>query len=618
MSLTRTQIREQSLAVPKARKPGNSNTAQRGLDLTLPLCALLALVTLTVYFRALGNPFLAYDDSSYVTHNLKVQLGLTLESIRWAFTAAWSGNWHPLTWLSHAIDCQLFGLNPAGHHLTSVAFHVLNVVILFFLLSRATGRTERSFVVAALFGLHPLNVESVAWIAERKNLLSTFFFLLAIGSYGWYSQRPKIARYVAVTILFLLGLMSKPAIVTLPFVLLLLDFWPLQRIEGQSPSTSFPVPQFPFWRCALEKVLLLLVSVGSCMVTLRAQFLGIASLQELPLLARLCNSIYSYSAYIEKAFWPTRLAVFYPCEGTRILAERHWALVTVCVLFLTGVSVAVLQNRSRLYLPVGWCWFLGTLIPMIGLVQVSNQAMADRYAYIPMIGIFVMVVWGAAELGCLFKFDVRWLAGAAIAVLSVLTWQQIGVWAGDYELWGHAIQVTRDSVVAETNFGDVSFWRTYDAPTRGYSHEALEAARNEALTHLRKAVSLDPSDVPSRWHLASALGERGQFRDAIEQYQAVLELPAVFIGDEQVPSHLKSLLDVGLAYVALGDCENGERYYRKALQMDAQNAITVYDVGLLARLEASQEAGSNCGIASRLQELASGTSVPITARAGPM
>jgi len=562
--------------------------------LNFALCLFLALVTFAVYSRAISNPFVNYDDQGYVMENLHVQQGLTPATLRWSLTAVEADNWHPLTWLSHALDCQLFGLNPAGHHFTSVVLHVLNVVILFLLLVRATGATGRSFMVAALFALHPINVESVAWVAERKNVLSMFFFLLTLGAYGWYALRPRIVRYLVVAVLFTLGLAAKPMIVTLPFVLLLLDFWPIQRVQGRPPSPTFAVPQFSFRWLALEKVPLLVLSAASCVITLIAQSGAIAPNLNLPFAARLLNTLYAYSAYIAKAFWPIHLASFYPYEGIRI----GWWLFLLCLLLLAGASVGIWRQRSRLYLPVGWLWFLGTLVPVIGLVQVGNQAMADRYAYLPFIGIFWIIVWGAADLAQKIEFNPRWSAAVAALVLvalSLLTWRQIGVWRSSYELWSHALQVTKDNFMAEDYVGSALLLETYEATGQRYSEEAL--------VHFKNAVRINPEDPISHLNLGADLHEHGQLPEAIEQYKAVLALT----GD----SHLviKSLIDLGAAYHQLGDYENADRYYHRALQLDPRNQIVFMNMGKLGmderiqKLAASASAHPSAGAYLQLGEL---------------
>jgi cytochrome c-type biogenesis protein CcmH/NrfG len=573
---------------PSAEKaqtlPGTAATASEPFlpqnRLAFASCILLALVTFAVYFRAATNPFVNYDDQGYVVENLRVQQGLTWATVRWALTATIADNWHPLTWLSHALDCQLFGLNPAGHHFTSILLHALNAVILFLLLYRATGAMGRSLVVAALFALHPINVESVAWVAERKNVLSMLFFLLTLGAYGWYARRPGVVRYLVVAALFALGLTAKPMIVTLPFVLLLVDFWPLQRIQSWPASPAFPVPQFPLQRLVLEKVPLLILSAASSVVTMIAQRGAIAPNQSLPFAARLLNALYSYAAYVGKALWPTHLASFYPYEGFRITGWEFF----LSILLLAGISIGVWRQRSHLYLPVGWFWFLGTLVPVIGLVQVGNQAMADRYAYIPLIGIFWIIVWGTADLAQNTDlaqnkgFNSRVSAAVAVLVLTVLsflTWRQIRVWRSSYELWAHALLVTKDNFMAEDYVGTALLLETYDATGQRYSEQAL--------VHFQNAARINPQDPISHLNLGADFHEHGRLQEAIQEYKTVLELTR--------DPHLvvKSLIDLGAAYHQLGDYASAGQCYRQVLQMEPRNQVAFMKMGRLGMDERIQE-----------------------------
>ena len=359
----------------------------------LVLSLFLVVATVALYYPAIHHPFVNYDDDGYVTENVHVQTGLNWDMVEWAFTSYDQANWHPVTWLSHALDCQLFQLDPAGHHGTNVLLHALNVVLLFWILVQATGSAGRSFMVAALFALHPINVESVVWIAERKNLLSMLFFLLALGVYRWYARGPRPGRYAVVALLFALGLMAKPQVITLPFVLLLWDYWPLRRMftDGEFAATGaatiFPVRSFS--RLILEKLPLVVLSAVNAAITMQAQRLGGLN-PDVSLSARLANALVCYARYVGKAVWPTRLAPMYPHPGNSL---AKWEVFTA-LLFLLVVTALVTAGRRHRYLPVGWLWFLGTLIPMIGLVQVGRQAMADRYAYLPFIGLFIMICWG--------------------------------------------------------------------------------------------------------------------------------------------------------------------------------------------------------------------------------
>src|SRR5271165_100433 len=424
----------------------------------LATCILLTAVTLSLYSSVSGYPFTNYDDTDYVTENQQVQAGLRWHTFVWAVTTGEAANWHPLTWISHALDCQLYGLNAGGHHLTSVLWHALNVVLLFLLLMQATGMTVRSAVVAALFAVHPLNVESVAWVAERKNVLSMFFFLLALGAYGCYARRPDWKRYAAVAVLFVLGLASKPMVITLPCVLLLLDYWPLGRVQGWTkPSTTFPVPQTAWVRLIAEKTPLLLLSLASGVVTMIAQQSGHAVVPagHLPLLVRAQNALYSYAMYVVKLFWPVHLAVLYPHP----LDKLTFLQVALSALFLIAVSVFVWRVRiKRPYLVTGWLWFLGTLVPVIGLIQVGAQGMADRYTYLPGIGLFVMLAWRGFEWSEERSADSRIIAAGTVTILVVLcalTFRQIGHWRSSYDLWTHTCAVTESNFVANDKLGDL-------------------------------------------------------------------------------------------------------------------------------------------------------------------
>jgi tetratricopeptide (TPR) repeat protein len=554
---------------------GPRAASHRRSNVNVKIAILLAILTFAVYFRALTNPFVNYDDPGYVVENSQVQQGLTPATMRWALTATDATNWHPLTWLSHALDCQLFGLNPAGHHLTSVLLHVFSSVLLFLLLLRVTGSAVKSLCVTALFALHPINVESVAWVAERKNVLCMFFILLTLGAYGWYTRRSNIGRYLTVVVLFVLALAAKPMAVTLPFALLLLDFWPLQRVaSSQSASKVFPVPQMQFWRLFAEKLPLIFLSAASGAVTLFAQKAAVATNEHVPLLVRLLNACYAYSMYVARAFWPRGLASFYPYEGYRLPVWQF----ALCAFFLIGITALVWRLRARTYLPVGWLWFLGTLVPMIGLVQVGDQAMADRYAYLPLIGIFVMAVWGIAELVEKRQLNARSCAAVVavvLAALSFLTWRQIGYWRSSRDLWTHTLAVTKDNYMAEDYVGSALLVEAYQAT--GQRH------LDEALVHFQNAVRINPNDAISHLNLGADMHEHGQLREAIEQYQTVLSLTR--------DSHLvaKSLIDLGAASQQLGEYAASERYYREAQKLEPDNQVIFMNLGKLGMAERVQE-----------------------------
>jgi protein O-mannosyl-transferase len=535
---------------------------------------LLAVLTLSLYSSVSDHPFINFDDQNYVVKNAHIRAGLTLHTFTWALTATYEENWHPLTWISHALDYQLYGLDPAGHHLTNLFFHVLNVVILFLLLLRATGAMGCSLLVAALFALHPVNVESVAWVAERKNVLSTLFFLLALGAYGWYAGKPNLKRYLVLAALFVLGLASKPMVITLPFVLLLLDFWPLERVRGwgrPSPPGSgepkkrkprsqdlasaraFSVTQALFSRLVLEKIPLLVLCAGSAVATIVAHSApGTRSVERFPLAMRLGNALYSYGMYLRKAFWPTRLALYYPFPRNTLTA---WQM-GLTALFVLGVSVLVWKQRSaHRYLATGWLWYLGTLLPVIGIIQVGDLAMADRYAYIPLIGVFVMVVWGAADWAGGRKINSELRTAAAFTVLvalSFLGWRQIGYWQSDYDLWSHAVAVTTTNPVAENNFGDALM-------TLGRDEEALPV--------LREAVRLTPGDPTRHANLGSDLFLCGRPQDAAVEYQKAIQLASEIPGRFSAGVQARSYESLATIYDELGDYSKVRESYRQALNI---------------------------------------------------
>jgi Tfp pilus assembly protein PilF len=473
------------------------------------LCLLLVVATLALYNPVNRHAFVNYDDDRYVTENPHVHDGLSTSTISWAWASTEHANWHPLTWLSHALDYQLFHLNPAGHHFTSLLIHAANAVLLFLVLVYATGRVGPSLFVAGLFALHPINVESVAWIAERKNVLSTFFFLATIGAYFWYAQKESWQRYLAVIVLFAFGLMSKPMVVTLPLVLLLLDYWPLGRIHA-SPTPALQVAPRPRSRLLAEKLPLLALSAASAVITMQAQQAGGAmrSTVQFSLGVRLENAVVAYAMYLWKTVWPSRLAPLYPHPGDSWAAGQ----VAASMLVLAAITGIVLKFRAKGYLVTGWLWFLGTLVPVIGLIQVGDQAMADRYAYIPLIGIFVMIAWGAADLADARPIGVapRLIPAACILLaLSVTTYRQLSYWSNSYDLWTHALAVTDRNFIAQDNLGGALL---------------LLGKPEEAYTHFQAAAEINPRDPMSHANLGAYLQEHGRLADAVEQYNRAISL----------------------------------------------------------------------------------------------
>jgi len=468
-----------------------------GKKLNIVLCVLIAGVTIALYSPVIGHSFVVLDDHDYVVANSHIHGGLSWNTIKWAFASTEAANWHPLTWLSHALDYQLFALNPVGHHLDSVLIQALNAVLLFLLLAWGTKRVGASLLAAVLFALHPINVESVAWVAERKNVLSTLFLLLAIGAYGRYAQKPDWRRYLLVAALFAAGLMAKPMVITLPFVLLLLDYWPLERTPlngapldrtGSGRATSEGVPGMGFSRLLLEKIPLLFLSAASAWITLKAQRVAERTFQELPLGIRIENAIVAYGLYLWKAIWPARLA-FYPHSVTALPAWQ-WILSALVLITITALVVAF---RSKRYLPVGWFWFLGTLVPVIGLVQVGEYAMADRYAYVPLIGIFVVIAWSLADLAEAKKVRTVWLVIPAVSVLAALgcvTHRQMSYWDSDYDLWSNTL-AGAESPLAHNAFGIAlmhpdSEMTRYDLENAGTEQKRMDEARR----HFERALEL--------------------------------------------------------------------------------------------------------------------------------
>jgi tetratricopeptide (TPR) repeat protein len=513
----------------------------------LVLGLLLVIATLALYNPVTHHPFVNFDDDRYVTDNTHVRSGLHWETVKWAFTSFDEANWHPLTWLSHALDWQLFGQNPAGHHYINVLLHALNAVLLFWVLWRATGSSGRSWVVAALFALHPVNVESVAWVAERKTILSMLFLLLALGAYGWYARRPSIGRYTALAALFACGLMAKPMVITLPFLLLLWDYWPLQRAQS-------------FARLALEKIPLLALSAASAVVTVRAQRAGnaVGSMVEYPLSMRMENAAISYVRYLGKALWPSGLSPQYPYpEGV-----LKWEAIGASVVLLAITILVCTAGKRRRYLAVGWFWFLGTMVPMIGLVQVGSQAMADRYAYLPFVGLFILICWGLADWAgekAAAKIALAVAGCIVLLALSAVTLRQIAYWSDNVTLWAHAVAVTPGSFIAEDNLGGALL---------------TEGREEEAMPHFRAAAALDPIDPMSGLNLAAYAQRQGHAQEAVDQYAKVLTMTR----DPRLRA--TALSDMGYALRDLGDSVHAEASFRAAVNLRPRTLRAWLGLGL--------------------------------------
>ena len=530
--------------------PGSGGHVRRQADIATALWhrpvvlgLLLVVATVALYYPAHRHPFVKYDDNDYVYENVYVQAGLGWETVKWAFTTSHAANWHPLTWLSHALDSQIFGLKAAGPHDVNIFFHALNAVLVFWVLLRATGLAGRSFMVAALFAVHPINVEAVVWIAERKTLLSTMFFLLALGAYRWYASRPHVGRYSVVALLFALGLMAKPQIITLPCVLLLWDYWPLGRLAFRSSPCALRkhgAGEMPgekrtaiseervLW-LILEKAPLLAIAAASAVITLKVQ--GVARTW-FPLMVRVKNAVLSYGLYVKNALWPNKLTLLYPHPGAS-LSRREVLTAGLILLVITGLVMAGWRRR---YLPVGWFWFLGTLIPMIGLVQVGLQAMADRYAYVSFLGLFIIVCWGAADFCEHAHLPAGLLPSISLAVLLILALlarRQINYWQTDEGLWSRALQVTTSNWVAESQLGSVL---------------AMDGRVEEAMPHFYKAIAISPTDRTANMGVAIYQLQTGNFSEAVVYYQRVLDSPG-----EQSELVVNAWVGMAKAYRALGD-----------------------------------------------------------------
>jgi protein O-mannosyl-transferase len=548
-----------SLSVPKPRAKAaiesQKPSASAGSRPDLGIYLALVLATFAVYAQVWHFDFVNYDDPEYTTGNVHVRQGLTAQGLAWALTSRDAANWFPATWVSHMLDCQFFGSASGWHHLHNVLLHALAAILLCVFLKRATGARWRSALVAFLFALHPLHVESVAWVAERKDVLSACFWFLTLCAYVWYAERPGRSRYLAVASGLCLGLMAKPMVVTLPFVLLLVDYWPLGRFAEQ--------PRKAIW----EKLPLLGLSAAAATITYLVQEHA-GAVKALPLETRLENATLSLTLYIVKTFWPSRLAVFYPYP-------QHFAFLPLlgAGLLLAAVTSGVIVLRRRAaYLLTGWSWFVVTLVPVIGLVQVGGQARADRYMYIPMVGLLIMLVWGAAEV--LARLRTRALAiplaVAACLACAALTWIQVGYWRNSETLFRHALEVTEDNSVANHNLGSYLM--------------ALPGRLSEALPYLETAVSIDPSSAPAHTDLGSALAKVGRLPEAIAQFEAATRLAP----DSPIPHN-----NLGSALTEAGRLPEAIAEFQTALRLDPD-----YDEAR-HNLSAAQAGGSDETHASR-------------------
>ena len=507
---------------------------------------MLALGTFALYARVGGFQYLHFDDDRYVTANPAVAAGLTADGVRWAFTTLAVANWHPLAWLSHMLDVQLFGLDPGAHHLVNAGIHGANAAILFLVLARITGAAGLSLLVAALFAFHPLHVESVAWVSERKDLLSTFFGFLAIGAHARHAARPSLARYGIVLLLLAASLLSKAMWITAPFLLLLLDFWPLQRVDAPwNPSDPRPPTSHRLspGLLILEKVPLLVLcgAVGAVAVVAQARGGALNTFEQVPLLDRIANAGSSYAAYLGKTVWPANLSAWYPMRETGAAWSDAAAL-----LLLAGATAGALALRGRMpWVVVGWSWYLGMLVPVIGLVQVGSQAMADRYTYVPLVGIFLLVAWTVDALAR--TRSARMAVGAAGAMaltgLAAATWFQVGHWRDQVTLFSHALAATGPS------------GRAHHLLSQGY---IAEGRWSEALVHAREAARLDPDNPRAHKNLGFVLYRSGQVDQAIESLERAVALD---------PGFAEAHGNLAIAYGRKGRTEDAMREMRLEMQL---------------------------------------------------
>jgi tetratricopeptide (TPR) repeat protein len=529
------------------------------IDRKLIVCLLLVLSILAIYGKVRHYEFINFDDDVYITANSFVRSGINPESLRWSFSFALKdGNyWRPLTWFSHMLDVSFYGMDAGRHHLSNVFFHIISTILLFLTFKRMTGALWRSAFVAALFALHPINVESVAWVAERKNVLSTFFWMLTLLFYANYHQRPGILRYLAVLCAFGLGLLSKPMLVTLPFVLLLLDFWPLKRIVYQ--RTDF-FPPAGILRLILEKLPLFILSALSVVVSSASVegMRNVISLEDLPMKLRLANCLVAYVKYIGKLIWPSHLAIYYPFPEQIPLWQP---LVAFALLFI--VSIYAFGNlKQKPYLAVGWLWYLGTLIPVIGIVQAGLwPAMADRWAYVPAIGLFIMLAWGVAEIGSRWRYlrvVLACLSGSALTALLILSFLQISHWRDSVSLFEHGIQATGGT------------WNMHNNLANALN---AQGRSSEAIRHYEHALELTPPDPEGvRYNLAIALTSTGSLQEAIEQYHEAIRIN---------PDYADAHVNLGAALARLGKTAEARRHYFEALRVDPNFAQANYNLGNL-------------------------------------
>jgi protein O-mannosyl-transferase len=575
--------------------PGHVATPGRS-DLLIILG--LAVVTLAIYAQMIGHQFITLDDDAYITQNAMVNRGVTLAGVAWAFTTLDQGNWHPLTWIAHMMDSQLFGMNAGGHLLVNALIHVANTLLVFWFLFRTTHARWPSALVAALFALHPLHVESVAWAAERKDTLSTFFGLLSLIAYVRYAEAPSIRRYAWVAIMLALGLLAKPMLVTWPFVMLLLDYWPLRRFNGQPARRSFGGGGWSVARrLVVEKIPLFALVAVSAVITTLAQSHGgaVRTFQDFPTALRLANALVSYVKYLLRTFWPNDMAVYYPYTTAGTPA---WQIICAAFLLIGITALCFFQRKLRPYLVVGWLWFLGTLVPVIGIVQVGGQTMADRYFYIPSIGLFIVIAFGLADVARSWRVAPSLRTGIAVAVLLILatlTNAQIHRWSDSVTLFKHTLAVTPPNLMIENNLGSAlsrierhdeaaaHFEKALEIIPANYDSLLYDLLLNmgvsrfyqnrlpETIEYCQSALRLRPDAPKAHDLMGMALAMQGQGEAALDEMRRAAEL---------APNDADIQKDLGVTLARLGRTSEAIDRFHEALRLNPYNAWAHNDLGL--------------------------------------
>lgn len=521
---------------------------------SLAICIALVALTWAVFGQTFHHQFINYDDPLYVYDNPHVRAGLSWHGVAWAFTHIHSQNWHPLTTISHMLDCSLFGLDPGAHHLVNVVWHSVAALLLFVLLQQMTGRIWPSALVAAVFAIHPLRVESVAWIAERKDVLSGVFFMLTLLAYFHWTRKPSLGRYVTMSILFACGLMSKPMLVTTPLVLLLLDYWPLGRFKESAIT-----------KLIIEKIPLFALSAGSIVATLWAQNFALGSTDFLPLKWRITNALFSYFEYIRQMFWPVDLIPFYVHPENRL---EMWRLILAVLVLICVTGVSIARRRKNPYLLAGWLWYLIMLIPVIGIVQVGLQGHADRYTYLPQIGLYVALVWLICDLTKSWRSQRIVLSSAAIltvTTLSILSGKQTVHWRDTETLWRHTLAVTPDSDVAHAGLAGILF-------VRGQIDESIE--------HYERALRLRDGNVAAHFGLGRALAAKQKIDASIFHFQKALSIQPDFIAASN---------DLGVQFASKGEIKEAIAAWRQTLSFDPDNADALNNIAWVRATAADAE-----------------------------